>query len=666
MRWSLLCLFFTYYAMAQNDVCIDATPIECGTIIFDSTTSATPNIEATDCTTSVNTPGLWYVIEGDNQNVSFSTCDQATYDTIISLFEGSCDELNCLGFNDQNYECGDINTSEISHHLEEGSTYYIYVHGFNGAVGQFELSTTCIAPENDLCTDAIPVSCGQTFTSSTELATNTDIIPTGCSTSSSTPGIWYVIEGNNQNVEISTCDQANFDTVISLYEGNCDELSCVTFDDQNFDCTDINTSAITEFLESGKTYYIFVHGFNSATGDFDLSITCLPPENDNCINAIPITCGELYSGSTIYSFNDGVDIDCTNSPATSGVWYSIEGNNKEVSFSTCDQANFDTIISVFEGDCDELSCVDFNDQALDCDNTNTSEIELFLNAGTTYYVFVSGWNGDVGNYDLFVSCKAPVPLYVNAKVLLLGSKEFNNPSMHDDLRVEEMIPLEEPYSGMSNFTHYGSGGGEITTWEVLGVEGPDAIVDWVFLELRNEDDPSEVIATRSALVQRDGDIVDVDGTSNVIFEDVLEDNYYVAIRHRNHLGIMTAETIPIFPFSPLIDFTVIDTWGENATRLTLEGNTLWSGNANGDSQVIFQGVNNELNNIFFEVLNAPDNTDQLANYVVNGYSNNDLDMNGETIYQGVGNDVNLLFFQILAYPANIDGLANFVINEQLP
>src|ERR1700748_1357905 len=52
------------------------------------------------------------------------------------------------------------------------------------------------------------------------------------------------------------------------------------------------------------------------------------------------------------------------------------------------------------------------------------------------------------------------------------------------------------------------------------------IVDWVFIELRNTTTPGNAVQqTRSALLQRDGDIVDIDGVSPIYFKDIDPNNY---------------------------------------------------------------------------------------------------------------------------------------------
>ena len=66
---------------------------------------------------------------------------------------------------------------------------------------------------------------------------------------------------------------------------------------------------------------------------------------------------------------------------------------------------------------------------------------------------------------------------------------------------------------------------------ILTTTGNDAIIDWVFLELRSTH--NEVVATRAALVQADGDLMEIDGSNEIKF-NTLSGNYYVTGRHRNH------------------------------------------------------------------------------------------------------------------------------------
>ncbi|MBK7084181.1 MAG: hypothetical protein IPH53_05750 [Flavobacteriales bacterium] len=114
--------------------------------------------------------------------------------------------------------------------------------------------------------------------------------------------------------------------------------------------------------------------------------------------------------------------------------------------------------------------------------------------------------------------------------------------MRDDLRAAGTVPSIEPYTALG-YPNAASGGAETTTAGVLAVSGTDAIVDWVRIELRSSTDPTVLVATRHGLVQRDGDVVSAaDGVSNVTIGNI-PGSYYVVVRHRNHLGAMTATAL---------------------------------------------------------------------------------------------------------------------------
>ncbi len=110
-------------------------------------------------------------------------------------------------------------------------------------------------------------------------------------------------------------------------------------------------------------------------------------------------------------------------------------------------------------------------------------------------------NSYEGGYSEYIFVKA---VKVSPKIFLQGPYNSSASLMNDQLRSAGLIPLTEPYTGLG-FTQLGSGGGERTWQAVLDVTGNDAIVDWVFVELRDKVTPSVKVATRCALVQRDGD-----------------------------------------------------------------------------------------------------------------------------------------------------------------
>ncbi|MEL7192389.1 MAG: cohesin domain-containing protein [Bacteroidota bacterium] len=141
---------------------------------------------------------------------------------------------------------------------------------------------------------------------------------------------------------------------------------------------------------------------------------------------------------------------------------------------------------------------------------------------------------------------------ISPRIILSANKDSLGTIMRHDLRSAGLIPPTEPYSSLG-FTQVG-GGGETVANAVLNVTGNNAVVDWVKVELRPESDSSAITVTQSALLQRDGDIVSVDGISPLTFEGITPGKYFVVIMHRNHLPVMTQTPLNIDATTTLVDF----------------------------------------------------------------------------------------------------------------
>jgi len=204
--------------------------------------------------------------------------------------------------------------------------------------------------------------------------------------------------------------------------------------------------------------------------------------------------------------------------------------------------------------------------------------------------------------------------------------------MDAGLRSAGLVPLTEPYTSLG-YPHIG-GGGESTTQSVLNISGASAVVDWVVIELRNKLNSTQVLATRSALILRNGNVVATDGVSDPAFS-MSADNYFIAVRHRNHLGIMTNAAIPLSATASQLDFSngSIPLYGGTGATNTLGGRAvLWAGDGNGDGTLRYTGANNDRDPILVRVGGS------VATATYNGYSRTDVNMDGIVKYTGVGND----------------------------
>ncbi len=277
-------------------------------------------------------------------------------------------------------------------------------------------------------------------------------------------------------------------------------------------------------------------------------------------------------------------------------------------------------------------------------------------------IVINDQTGCADTVQVFVSGEE---VYVSGKVFLQGAYLPNTQLMSDNLRQLNLLPADQPYDNLNHFDYDGI---ETAAPAVFAVTGNNAITDWVLLELRDATNPATVLATRAALVQRDGDIVDTDGVSPVKF-DVAAGNYHLAVRHRNHLGAMTATPLAMSATPVTVDFTSTTTsiYGTSAMKLMSGKRVLWAGNANGDHKLVFQGGVNDADAVFFDVILGPGNVSNTPNFIVGGYQSSDCNMDGRTIFQGLDNDVDfMIFFNVLTHPLNAGFLINYIFPEQLP
>jgi hypothetical protein len=169
--------------------------------------------------------------------------------------------------------------------LTDVTTYYWYVQAdcvTDGSdwTGPHTFTTPYVTPANDLCANAEVVTCGTSVDGTTNGATFDDVGT--CGTSNTAPGVWYKLEvdGLFKDFTVSTNHPAtNFDTKLSVFSGDCDNLVCVGGNDDIGGSPYNTKSEITVATDpfQPQTYYILVHGYSSNQGDFTLSVTCTEP-----------------------------------------------------------------------------------------------------------------------------------------------------------------------------------------------------------------------------------------------------------------------------------------------------------------------------------------------------------------------------------------------------
>ena len=120
--------------------------------------------------------------------------------------------------------------------------------------------------------------------------------------------------------------------------------------------------------------------------------------NDLCVNALALQ--SFQTGSTVSATVDNVGYCGTHNTAA-GVWYTVTGISGPITVDTCNASDFDTKISVFQGSCGGLTCVDGNDDDSSCNfNGLHSSVTWTATASETYYVLVHGFGSNTGEFGL--------------------------------------------------------------------------------------------------------------------------------------------------------------------------------------------------------------------------------------------------------------------------
>ncbi|MBS4034507.1 MAG: hypothetical protein KGZ85_08590 [Ignavibacterium sp.] len=195
---------------------------------------------------------------------------------------------------------------------------------------------------------------------------------------------------------------------------------------------------------------------------------------------------------------------------------------------------------------------------------------------------------------------------------------FSGGSMSIALNTNNFIPVTQPYSA--------------APWNYAGTESvasiPTGVVDWVLVELRKTTAASSVDERRACFILSDGSIVDLDGSSPVKFTAASTNDYYIVIRHRNHLAIMSANSVSL---SSSLDGTYLTGGGSEYDFSSAQSQAYSSGSDPmrliSGTYVMMSGDSDKNGSIL-----APDYSLWFTqNGIGVGYLDEDFDMNGEVL-----------------------------------
>jgi|GEM_PF-5953644 len=199
-----------------------------------------------------------------------------------------------------------------------------------------------------------------------------------------------------------------------------------------------------------------------------------------------------------------------------------------------------------------------------------------LGGGSSSILFVHRYIFEV------VDCGNKMELAVSA--YLEGAYDENTQEMRTALWQDNLLPVNHPYS--------------TAPWNATSISAatsfPNNSVDWVLVEAKSgtlgtgNTANTTLVEARAGILLADGQIVQADGNPLAFYNLTMGDSYHFAVRHRNHLDVISANAIQAMP-QMTYDFTTSANSASGANQVKLLPNgkyALYGGDYNPDGIIL--------------------------------------------------------------------------------
>ncbi len=232
-------------------------------------------------------------------------------------------------------------------------------------------------------------------------------------------------------------------------------------------------------------------------------------------------------------------------------------------------------------------------------------------------------------------------IQVRTRVLLQACFNATTGLMETDINDGGDLPLNQPFQDPPwSFNSSLS----VTSFP------PDAI-DWIYMEIRDPEDPTLVLDKNAGILLDDGTIMGHDLVNYPAFDGVepLEE-YYLLLWQRNHLPVMTKLPVQIpnpvvYDFSDTVNFPP---FGGAECALIEVNNDIYgmiAGDANSDGVIKYSGPFNDRAPILDTIVKVT-GQENIVN-TIKGYYPEDINMNNYVKYTGSDNDPGFILLNLI-------------------
>ncbi|MCW5909083.1 MAG: PKD domain-containing protein [Chitinophagales bacterium] len=432
-----------------NDLICNATPLSIqlgctqGTNV-NATSTGSPAAPA--CWSPNNTShDVWFsfvatvpdiTVSTDAQGLTLNNTQVAVYSSSNNTCTGTLTLVACAensGFNVPNNSVTDMT-------LVVGNTYFIRVDGNGTATGTFCISVAdTYTPGSTPCEAQIihPNSAACNIDNGNQVTNAT--LPTsayypigvdypGCDNETNQYGVWSTFVANSTSVTLRNSAGGARD--FTLFTGDCNNLQWIS-------CSSIanNTTTTLSNLTIGATYFLLttLQGSATTTGQtmthcITNNVTCIPPSNNNCANAMAVIANNLYHVTTYCATPDSPPLLCSGS-LQNNIWFTWtcpQGWTGQAYFQLFNQncgggnQSWGTQVSIYNSNVtcgSTASCIATSNTQQD----NNINVVWTPVVGQTYLINYDGNAGEVCEMEFQITNTASVVLIsVNSGTICQG------------------------------------------------------------------------------------------------------------------------------------------------------------------------------------------------------------------------------------------------------
>ncbi len=133
---------------------------------------------------------------------------------------------------------------------------------------------------------------------------------------------------------------------------------------------------------------------------------------------------------------------------------------------------------------------------------------------------------------------------INIKALFEGYVDVSSGLMNTTLLNDNLLPITQPYAASPYF---------MTSNTTIIDRFPENTVDWVLLEVRDANNTTNTLERQTLFIRNDGMLMNIDGTTDINFTTT--GTHHIALFHKGHLGIISANPIDLEGDGILLDFS---------------------------------------------------------------------------------------------------------------